>query len=84
MRARLGYAGWNNWLPYLTGGGAFGDVKADDRSALRQQDPAAAGPPALGLEYAFLANWSVKVEYLYVDLGKFDCGTTCGAVTPTT
>ena len=28
-RVRIGYAGWNNWLPYLTGGAAFGDVKAD-------------------------------------------------------
>ena len=27
-RLRLGYAGWNNWLPYITGGGAYGDVKA--------------------------------------------------------
>ena len=27
-RARLGYAGWNNWLPYITGGGAMGDIKA--------------------------------------------------------
>jgi outer membrane immunogenic protein len=23
-----------------------------------------------GLEYAFANNWSVKLEYLYVDLGK--------------
>ena len=25
------------------------------------------------------SNWSVKVEYLYVDLGSFDCGISCGA-----
>ena len=27
-RVRMGYAGWNNWLPYLTGGLAMGNVKA--------------------------------------------------------
>ena len=27
-----------------------------------------------GLEYAFLGNWSAKIEYLYVDLGSFDTG----------
>jgi len=35
-----------------------------------------------GVEYAFLGNWTAKVEYLYVDLGKFDCGTACSPVTP--
>ncbi len=39
-----------------------------------QQDPCSAGPPALGIEYAFLGNWSAKVEYLYADLGTVDCG----------
>jgi outer membrane immunogenic protein len=34
-----------------------------------------------GLEYAMMTNWSVKLEYLYVNLGKFDCGISCGAVT---
>ncbi len=33
----------------------------------------------VGVEYAMMAAWSVKLEYLYVDLGKFDCGPTCGA-----
>jgi outer membrane immunogenic protein len=25
-----------------------------------------------GLEYALWSNWSVKVEYLYADLGSFE------------
>ena len=27
-----------------------------------------------GLEYAFLGNWTAKLEYLYVDLGSFNAG----------
>jgi outer membrane immunogenic protein len=31
-----------------------------------------------GLEYAFLDNWSAKVEFLHVDLGgTFDTGIPC-------
>ncbi|MGA9008945.1 MAG: outer membrane beta-barrel protein [Xanthobacteraceae bacterium] len=32
-----------------------------------------------GLEGAITQNWTAKVEYLYVDLGKFNCGLNCGA-----
>jgi len=35
-----------------------------------------------GIEYALTNNWSVKTEYLYVDLGKFSCGAAvCGVPT---
>jgi len=79
-RGRLGYAGWNNWLPYITGGGAFGNIKVStpfgDNSNTKWGWTAGAG-----LEWAFLANWSAKVEYLYVDLGSTNCDLC--AVTPT-
>jgi outer membrane immunogenic protein len=78
-RLRLGYAGWNNWLPYLTGGAAFGNIKASSPfgDAAKTRIGWTAGA---GVEYALLTNWSVKAEYLYVDLGKFDCDLSCGAV----
>ena len=78
-RARLGYAGWNNWLPYITGGVAGGEIKADDAfgSASKTKIGYAFGG---GVEYAMWTNWSVKLEYLYVDLGSFDCGVSCGAI----
>ena len=77
-RLRLGYAGWSNWLPYITGGGAYGEVKAETGAGSTNKDKFGWTAGA-GIEWAFLANWSVKVEYLYVDLGKFDCGISCGA-----
>jgi outer membrane immunogenic protein len=80
-RGRIGYAGWNNWLPYLTGGLAVGDIKAD--SSLGSANKTNLGyAVGAGVEYAMWSSWSVKLEYLYVDLGKFNCGVACGGVTP--
>jgi outer membrane immunogenic protein len=71
-RARLGYAGWNNLLPYVTGGAAFGNIKGTvgGASVTKTNIGWTAGA---GLEYAFLGAWSAKVEYLYADLGKATC-----------
>ena len=80
VRGRLGYAGWNNWLPYLTGGAAIGNVKASDAAGDASKTKVGWTVGA-GVEYAMWSNWSVKLEYLYVDLGKFDCGIACGAST---
>jgi outer membrane immunogenic protein len=73
-RLRLGYAGWNNWLPYITGGLAYGSVYAGNNfgSVTRTKAGWTAGA---GVEWALLSNWSAKIEYLYVDLGSADCGT---------
>ena len=66
-RARIGYA-FDRWLPYITAGVAFGDVQAT--SALGSNSTTQVGWTAgVGLEYAFMGNWTAKLEYLYVDLG---------------
>ena len=48
-------------------------MAASDRSGffVQRSDGRAFGG---GLEYAFLSNWSAKIEYLYVDLGSFNTG----------
>ena len=79
-RARLGYAGWSNWLPYITGGAAAGNVKATNSGFSSASKTKIGWTAGLGVEYAMWSSWSVKLEYLYVDLGKFDCGISCGAV----
>jgi outer membrane immunogenic protein len=78
FRGRLGYA-FDRWMPYITGGGAYGNVKATvsvpvlglSGSSSSDQLGWALG---VGLEYAFLSNWSAKIEYLHVDLGSFNTG----------
>ncbi len=78
FRGRVGYA-FDRWLPYITGGGAYGKVNATIEvpafgllaSSSHNQLGWTIGA---GLEYAFMGNWSAKIEYLYVDLGSFDTG----------
>ena len=80
-RGRLGYAGWNNWLPYVTGGAAFADIKASQGAASSSKSDIGYVLGA-GVEYAFLGAWSTKIEYLYADLGKATCAATaCGVAT---
>ena len=79
-RGRVGYA-FDRWLPYFTGGAAFGKVKASNTNpaATGASDTLTGWTVGGGLEYAFLGNWSAKIEYLYVDLGNFNCGVSCSA-----
>ena len=77
-RGRLGYAGWNNWLPYITGGAAFANLEASNTAAGSVSETRFGWTIGAGLEYAFLGNWSVKGEYLSADLGSMDC-TACNA-----
>lgn len=66
-RLRAGYA-IDRWLPYLTGGLAYGDVEAlqpaGTTSTVKSGWTAGAG-----LEYGFSRDWSAKLEYLHIDLG---------------
>jgi outer membrane immunogenic protein len=66
-RARIGYA-FDRWLPYVTGGVAYGNIQAVQPTGTSSATNAGwtAGG---GLEYGFDRNWSAKVEYLHIDLG---------------
>ena len=67
VRGRIGYA-FDRWMPYFTGGGAFGDVKMSTAAGTSQTDTRAGWTVGGGVEWAFIGNWSAKLEYLYVDL----------------
>jgi len=81
-RARIGYAGWTNFLPYITGGGAFAGSKVETSTGGSSTDTAIGWTAGAGLEYAFMSNWSAKLEYLYADLGTTTCdASVCGVST---
>jgi outer membrane immunogenic protein len=77
VRGRVGYA-WDRWLPYFTGGLAFGDIKMDPGFGTTQSKTNTGWTVGGGVEYAFMGAWSAKAEYLYVDLGSATCSVpTC-------
>ncbi len=86
LRARLGIA-FDTGLIYVTGGLASGEIRAsseyaDDTSeSWKGASSKIAGGWAAGagLEFAIADKWSLKSEYLYVDLGRDKFGLT-GAV----
>jgi outer membrane immunogenic protein len=77
-RGRIGYA-WNQFMLYGTGGLAFGQVSDTATSATVPPPPFGTGTSSStragwaaggGFEWAFMPSWSVKGEYLHVDLGS--------------
>ena len=83
-RGRIGYA-FDRWLPYLTGGAAFGDVKMSPNTGLSETKTKIGWTAGAGVEWAFTSNWSTKIEYLYTDLGKSTCSAaSCGVDTDVT
>src|SRR5262249_61946227 len=82
VRGRLGYAA-DRFMPYVTGGAAFGNIKASVPGLAVASSDNAGWVLGAGLETALSPNWTAKVEYLYVDLGSFNCGLNCGAVSAT-
>jgi outer membrane immunogenic protein len=79
VRGRLGYAA-DRFMPFVTGGAAFGDVKATTPAFAGSSTTNVGWTLGAGLEFALAQNWTAKAEYLYVDLGKFNCGTSCSAL----
>ena len=71
LRGRLGYS-VDRWLPYITGGGASGNAYVSSPGGA-VSDTKGGWSAGAGIEWAFLPNWSAKVEYLYVDLGDATC-----------
>jgi outer membrane immunogenic protein len=69
-RARLGYA-FGNVLLYGTGGLAVGRVESqiENEPTYVVKDTNVGWAAGGGVEYAFNANWTAKLEYMHVDLG---------------
>lgn len=82
VRGRVGYAA-DRFMPYVTAGAAFGNIKASTAGSQNSSDNVG-WTLGGGLETAFAANWTARVEYLYLDLGSFNCGTACNGGASTT
>jgi len=67
LRGRAGYA-MNNMLFYGTFGLAYGDLEGQG-GAIDETRTELGWTGGVGMEVGLTANWSAKVEYLYMDLG---------------
>jgi len=79
IRGRVGVA-FDRFMPYITAGAALGDIKASNAPFGL---PGGTGTNlgytlGAGFEVALVANVTAKAEYLFVDLGNFNCGLNCG------
>jgi outer membrane immunogenic protein len=81
VRGRAGIA-FDRFLPYVTGGVAFGNVKANMPGFPGGSDTKAGWTLGAGVEFAVAGNVTAKVEYLHVSLGSFDCGVSCSGIAP--
>jgi len=84
IRGRLGYA-MDRTLLYATGGVAFAEIRSSYNDPLDSTFAVASGTAwgwtiGAGAEYAVTDNWTLRGEYLYVDLedrqGSFQDGGT--------
>jgi outer membrane immunogenic protein len=90
-RGRFGVTS-DRWLVYATGGLAFGEVKESGNAQPTNAFGAIINAPLVwnqsttkvgwtigaGVENAISANWSWKIEYLYMDLGNITSNVSGG------
>ena len=92
LRPRLGYTVIPALLVYGTGGLAYGDVSYSANSDFRPNGaafyPASFSKTKVGwtvgggVEYAISKNWTLKAEYLYMDLGSESVSANPGITLP--
>lgn len=88
-RARAGWLVDPRVLLYVTGGAAYGQVKADYTGGVLGLPLLASSTSTTrlgwtvggGIEGMLSSNWTIKAEYLYVDLGSVASGALGGATT---
>jgi len=82
IRGRLGYA-VDRFMPYITGGVAFSEIRTNGGAFFPGVSRSHAGwTLGAGVEFAFAQNWTGKLEYLYADLGRHNCGLLCPGPLP--
>ena len=88
LRGRFGYA-FDNFMPYVTGGVADGDInvwsglKSTGGGGVNFTTTKAGWTAGVGLETGFFSNWTVKAEYLYVQLQNANEPSNVGRPTTT-
>jgi len=69
VRGRFGYS-FDRFMPYVTGGLAFGGVHQNVVGFLNTNDTKLGWTLGVGVEGIISGPWTGKIEYLYVDLNN--------------
>lgn len=86
IRGRVGYAAGPT-LIYFTGGWAFANLDQSVNApgvSMRKEEVATGYTLGGGLEWQIAPSWSLKTEYLYVDLGEQTLSSPAGTYTTDT
>lgn len=75
FRGRIGYVVFDRWLPYFTGGLAYG-ARQVTVGGVSASDTNVGWTIGVGVDYAINQWWSARLEYLHVSLDGFS--TTVG------
>lgn len=89
---RLGYA-LGNWLPYISGGLAVGDLEYEQEidfpphiprnfEGSHESQTNAGWMVGGGLQYALTNHWSIRAQYQFIDLGDIDFTSDFAPPTP--
>ena len=70
FRGRIGCAIWDRWLPYFTGGLAYGG-RSVTVNGVTADDTAIGWAIGVGVDYAITPKWSARLEYLHISLEDF-------------
>lgn len=79
-RARAGYM-FGRTLLFVTGGLASGNIRATGIAGAFTDDIKTGYAVGAGVEFDLRQNWSLRSDYLHVDLGKINCDA-CGIGAP--
>ncbi len=80
-RGRIGYA-FDRFLAYGTGGAVLGNVQANYSNDAVSNLTSVGWTVGAGVEAALTPQWSLKAEYLFVDLAGGGCSADCTMQNP--
>ena len=79
FRGRVGYTVWDRWLPYFTGGVAYGGREVTF-APFSSSDTSVGWAIGFGVDYAINPLLSARLEYLHISLDSFNATVPGGAV----
>jgi len=71
FRGRIGIAIWDRWLPYFTGGLAYGG-RTMTIGGFSADNTSLGWAIGVGIDYAITPQWSARLEYLHISLEDYN------------